>query len=133
MRQSFVLFNGNDKKLILENATHPCPGCKRQDTVQLTRSEKNWIVFNRRIELPNSMRVRYECRKCRWKNETLPDDDPSFQIPTASCPNDYGHDMGRCCSSIMSSSSFMSATSSLYPGSIADANIYKKRASYGYL
>lgn len=41
------------------------------------------MILNRRIELPNSMRVRYECRKCHWKNETLPDDDPLYQsIPT---------------------------------------------------
>jgi hypothetical protein len=36
------------------------------------------------------MRVRYECRKCHWKNETLPDDDPSFQaIPRYSEEVDY--------------------------------------------
>lgn len=88
-------------------------------------------MFNKRIELPNSMRVRYECRKCSWKNETLPDDDPLFQtIPATSCVDYYGHDISNCYSSIISSS--MSAKSSLYPGSIADTNVYKKRASYGY-
>lgn len=132
MSQSFILVGGNDKKLILENATHPCPRCKREDTVQLTRREKNLILFNKRIELPNSMRVRYECRTCNWKNETLPDDDPLFQA--ISCRNEEETQYRQeCYSSIISSS--MSANSSMYPGSIADAtqqSIFKKRASYTY-
>ncbi|KAK4516952.1 uncharacterized protein ATC70_000280 [Mucor velutinosus] len=70
----------NDRKIKLENATHPCPRCKKPDTVQLTRYENEWIVFNRRVALPNNMNVRYECNQCKWKNQILPEGDPSDKL-----------------------------------------------------
>ncbi|GAN01352.1 hypothetical protein MAM1_0006d00785 [Mucor ambiguus] len=78
------LVGGNDRKIKLENATHPCPRCKRPDTVQLTRYENELIVFNRRIALPNNMNVRYECNQCKWKNQCLPESDPSNQLMLSS-------------------------------------------------
>ncbi|KAI8885106.1 hypothetical protein K501DRAFT_271010 [Backusella circina FSU 941] len=75
MSKCFVLLGGHAKKIRLENGSHSCPKCKRPDTVQLTRCETEIIIFNRKIEFPNNMRVRYECRTCRWKNNTLPEDD----------------------------------------------------------
>lgn len=74
------LVGGNDRKIKLENATHPCPRCKRPNTVQLTRYENELIVFNRKIALPNNMNVRYECNQCKWKNQNLPENDPSNQL-----------------------------------------------------
>ncbi|RCH87059.1 hypothetical protein CU098_000906, partial [Rhizopus stolonifer] len=79
MSQCFVLVGGNDRKILLENTTHPCPRCKRDGTVQLTRFENELILFNKHFDLPNHMQVRYACRVCHWKNENLPDDDPFFQ------------------------------------------------------
>lgn len=78
------LVGGNDRKIKLENATHPCPRCKKPDTVQLTRYENELIVFNRRIALPNNMNVRYECNQCKWKNESLPENDPSNKLMLSS-------------------------------------------------
>ncbi|CAO3631004.1 unnamed protein product [Mucor hiemalis] len=113
MSQSFIILGGNDKKLILENATHPCPRCKKADTVQLTRSETFLIVFNKKIELPNKMRVRYECQKCHWKNETLPDDDPSFQSIPDIIEEEFTHNHNRQYSIGCSSfESYATATSS---------------------
>ncbi|CAO3635524.1 unnamed protein product [Mucor fragilis] len=80
MSQYFVLLGGNDRKIKLENATHPCPRCKKPDTVQLTRYENELIIFNRRIALPNNMSVRYECNQCKWKNQSLPESDPSYKL-----------------------------------------------------
>ncbi|KAI7906811.1 uncharacterized protein BX663DRAFT_419666, partial [Cokeromyces recurvatus] len=61
------------RKIYLENATHPCPRCKKLDTVQLTRFENELIICNKRIGLPNNMSVRYACKSCNWKNDSLPD------------------------------------------------------------
>jgi S-adenosylmethionine:tRNA-ribosyltransferase-isomerase (queuine synthetase) len=71
---------GNDRKILLEKATHPCPRCSRPDTVQLTRFESELILFNKRIALPRNMTVRYACKVCKWRNKALPDDDPSFAM-----------------------------------------------------
>ncbi|KAI9497774.1 hypothetical protein BDB00DRAFT_745644, partial [Zychaea mexicana] len=68
----FVIVGNSGKKISLEHASHPCPKCKADASVQLTRSEKQLIVLNKRIA--NNMRVRYECSKCNWKNEELPYD-----------------------------------------------------------
>ncbi|ORZ00192.1 hypothetical protein BCR43DRAFT_521265 [Syncephalastrum racemosum] len=72
MPGSFVIVGNSGKKISLEHACHPCPRCKSEASVQLTRSEKQIIVLNKRIA--NNMRVRYECSKCNWKNEELPYD-----------------------------------------------------------
>ncbi|KAL0097958.1 hypothetical protein J3Q64DRAFT_1716049 [Phycomyces blakesleeanus] len=69
---SFVIVANPGKKISLEHATHPCPRCKHQSSVQLTRSEKQIIVLNKRIS--DNTSVRYECSQCRWKNEELPYD-----------------------------------------------------------
>ncbi|KAI8098080.1 uncharacterized protein B0P05DRAFT_523327 [Gilbertella persicaria] len=67
---NFTIVSTPGKRISLEKASHPCPKCRHQASVQLIRSERQWIVFNKCIS--NSMRVRYECSKCRWKNEELP-------------------------------------------------------------
>ncbi|KAI8576285.1 hypothetical protein K450DRAFT_257541 [Umbelopsis ramanniana AG] len=69
---SFVLVGGADKKISLEHQGHPCPRCKSHDSVQLTRSETQFIVFNVRVGKPNNMRVRYECANCSWNGKVLP-------------------------------------------------------------
>lgn len=129
---NFTLVGGKDKKLVLENATHPCPGCKRTNTVQLTRIEKRLVIMNRRIELPNSMRVRYECRKCQWKNETLPDDDPLYQ----SIPNEENERLSPYLrkdsisqSSIVSTSSISEGSSLYLSVSINESTNYYKRSN----
>ncbi|KAI8371606.1 uncharacterized protein BYT42DRAFT_580843 [Radiomyces spectabilis] len=76
MTGSFVLVSNSGKKISLEHASHPCPKCKSEASVQLMRSEKQLILLNKRIA--NNMRVRYECNKCKWKNEELPYDDDSL-------------------------------------------------------
>jgi Zn ribbon nucleic-acid-binding protein len=68
----FVIVGGADKKISLEHQGHPCPRCKLQDSVQLTRSEKQLILMNKRVGKPNNMRVRYECAHCSWNGKTLP-------------------------------------------------------------
>ncbi|CAO0799992.1 unnamed protein product [Mucor circinelloides] len=68
----FVLVSNSGKKISLEHASHPCPRCKNQSSVQLTRSEKSLIVLNKRITDNSS--VRYECSQCKWKNQMLPYD-----------------------------------------------------------
>ncbi|GAB5586056.1 hypothetical protein Unana1_00956 [Umbelopsis nana] len=68
----FVIVGGADKKISLEQQGHPCPRCKSQDSVQLTRSEKQLIVLNKPVGKPNNMRVRYECANCSWNGKTLP-------------------------------------------------------------
>lgn len=68
----FVLVSNSGKKISLEHASHPCPRCKNQNSVQLTRSEKSLIVLNKRIT--DNSRVRYECSQCKWKNQMLPYD-----------------------------------------------------------
>ena len=78
------IVGGNNRKIKLENATHPCPRCKKPDTVQLTRYENELIIFNRRIALPNNMNVRYECNQCKWKDQNLPENDPSNQLMLSS-------------------------------------------------
>ncbi|KAI9026522.1 hypothetical protein CLU79DRAFT_742131 [Phycomyces nitens] len=69
---NLLLVANPGKKISLEHATHPCPRCKHQSSVQLTRSEKQIIVLNKRIS--DNTSVRYECSQCRWKNEELPYD-----------------------------------------------------------
>ncbi|KAG0173842.1 hypothetical protein DFQ28_002549 [Apophysomyces sp. BC1034] len=76
MAGSFVIVGNPGKKISLERASHPCPRCKHL-SVQLTRSEKQLIVLNKRIA--NNMSVRYECSNCKWKNEELPDDDTDLR------------------------------------------------------
>lgn len=68
----FVLVSNSGKKISLEHASHPCPKCKKQNSVQLTRSEKSLIVLNKRIT--DNSTVRYECSHCKWKNQMLPFD-----------------------------------------------------------
>ncbi|KAI9314102.1 hypothetical protein BX666DRAFT_2139681 [Dichotomocladium elegans] len=69
---TFTFVGGHDKKIPLEQQYHPCPRCN-QASVQLTRSESHLILFNRHIGKTSNMRVRYECSRCGWKNEQLPD------------------------------------------------------------
>lgn len=136
------IVGGNDKKLILENSAHPCPKCKKLDTVQLTRSETCIIIFNKRIELPNSMRVRYECRMCHWKNETLPDDDPSYQtIPKYNEEEDYSetdrqNSTGTVYCSVISSSTSINSYSSIASNKkqqAQDRRLYRKHTTVSYL
>jgi hypothetical protein len=68
----FILLSNSGKKISLEHATHPCPRCKNQNSVQLTRSEKSLILLNKR--LTDNTTVRYECSQCKWKNQNLPFD-----------------------------------------------------------
>lgn len=68
----FILLSNAGKKISLEQAYHPCPKCKSQNSVQLTRSEKSFIVLNKIISENSS--VRYECSQCKWKNQMLPQD-----------------------------------------------------------
>lgn len=68
----FILVSNSGKKISLEHACHPCPRCKNQNSVQLTRSEKSLIVLNKRIT--DNSTVRYECSQCKWKNQMLPHD-----------------------------------------------------------
>ncbi|KAI9265048.1 hypothetical protein BDA99DRAFT_507533 [Phascolomyces articulosus] len=68
----FTIVGGHDKKIPLEQQYHPCPRCARP-TVQLTRSETQFVIFNQKIGKSTNMRVRYECNICGWKNENLPD------------------------------------------------------------
>ncbi|CEJ04387.1 hypothetical protein RMCBS344292_18350 [Rhizopus microsporus] len=68
----FILVSNSGKKISLEQAYHPCPKCKNQSSVQLTRSEKSFIFLNKRIT--ENSRVRYECSQCKWKNQMLPYD-----------------------------------------------------------
>ncbi|SAM05900.1 hypothetical protein [Absidia glauca] len=67
---SFIFASKSGRKISLENASHPCPQCKSPASVQLTRSERQLILLNRRIKDTNS--VRYECNECGWKNAELP-------------------------------------------------------------
>ncbi|KAI7859146.1 hypothetical protein BDC45DRAFT_256843 [Circinella umbellata] len=69
---TFTIVGGHDKKIPLEQQYHPCPRCARP-TVQLTRSETQFVIFNQKIGKSTNMRVRYECNICGWKNENLPD------------------------------------------------------------
>ncbi|KAH8554561.1 hypothetical protein BGW37DRAFT_420732 [Umbelopsis sp. PMI_123] len=69
---SFVIVGGADKKISLEHQGHPCPRCKSQGSVQLTRSETQLILLNVRVGKPSHMRVRYECSKCSWNGKILP-------------------------------------------------------------
>lgn len=67
----FIILSNSGKKISLEQAYHPCPKCKHQNSVQLTRSEKSFVLLNKRISENSS--VRYECSQCKWKNQTLPE------------------------------------------------------------
>ncbi|KAI7898157.1 uncharacterized protein BX663DRAFT_525879 [Cokeromyces recurvatus] len=58
------------KKISLEYDFHPCPKCNHCASVRLIRSEKRFILFNKCIY--NVMRVRYECSRCNWRNQELP-------------------------------------------------------------
>ncbi|KAI8374431.1 uncharacterized protein BYT42DRAFT_518120 [Radiomyces spectabilis] len=73
MSASFVLLGGQDKKISLEQQRHPCPRCKHESSVQLTRCETQLVIFNKHVGKPNKMRVRYECSECGWKAESLPE------------------------------------------------------------
>lgn len=66
----FILVSNNGKKISLEQAYHPCPKCKNENSVQLTRSEKSFILLNKIIS--ENSTVRYECSQCKWKNQMLP-------------------------------------------------------------
>ncbi|KAI8877017.1 hypothetical protein K501DRAFT_128205, partial [Backusella circina FSU 941] len=66
---SFPLVKKPRKKISLEQSIHQCPKCK-QTSVQLMRSEKRWMLFNKCII--NDMKVRYECSRCSWRNSELP-------------------------------------------------------------
>ncbi|KAG0749210.1 hypothetical protein G6F57_001903 [Rhizopus arrhizus] len=72
MAGSFNFVKAPGKKISLEQTGHPCPGCKQSSSVRLTRSERQWILFNKCIS--NVVRVRYECSQCKWRNEELPFD-----------------------------------------------------------
>ncbi|ORX60670.1 hypothetical protein DM01DRAFT_1404897 [Hesseltinella vesiculosa] len=67
----FVVAGRSGKKVVLEHLGHPCPKCKALATVQLTRTERQLILFNRRIK--DTATVRYECHACDWKNRSLPE------------------------------------------------------------
>jgi hypothetical protein len=69
MGGSFLFVKKPGKKISLEHSSHQCPKCK-QTSVQLMRSEKRWMVFNKCIA--NDMKVRYECSRCSWRNTELP-------------------------------------------------------------
>ncbi|KAI9276452.1 hypothetical protein BY458DRAFT_505965 [Sporodiniella umbellata] len=71
----FILVSNSGKKISLEHTYHACPKCKNENSVQLTRSEKSFIFLNRVITENSS--VRYECSQCKWKNQTLPLQQPS--------------------------------------------------------
>ncbi|KAH8556885.1 hypothetical protein BGW37DRAFT_474630 [Umbelopsis sp. PMI_123] len=73
MAGSFVLFGGSDKKIPLEQQTHQCPRCGDPSSVKLTRTETQMVVLGKTIGKPGNMRVRYECQKCKWKNDKLPE------------------------------------------------------------
>jgi hypothetical protein len=68
----YIIVSKPGKKISLERTSHPCPKCKHHASVQLIRSERQWIVFNKCVS--SIMRVRYECSRCNWKNEELPFD-----------------------------------------------------------
>ncbi|CAO3639668.1 unnamed protein product [Cunninghamella blakesleeana] len=76
---SFILVSKTGKKISLENVAHPCPQCKHHASVQLTRSERQLIVLNKRIKETTS--VKYKCTECRWKDSELPsnEDDSTLQ------------------------------------------------------
>lgn len=76
MAGSFRIVSKPGKKISLERSSHRCPKCKHSASVQLIRSEKQWLVFNKCIS--NVMRVRYECSKCNWRNNELPYQDDNF-------------------------------------------------------
>ncbi|CAO3596279.1 unnamed protein product [Absidia cylindrospora] len=67
---TFIFASKSGRKISLENVSHPCPQCKHIASVQLTRSERQLILLNKRIKDTNS--VRYECSECGWKNTELP-------------------------------------------------------------
>ncbi|KAI8986390.1 hypothetical protein BDB01DRAFT_785484 [Pilobolus umbonatus] len=78
MMESLTLVNKWGRRISLEHNSHPCPKCKHHASVRLTRYERKWTVLNKCISY--MIRVSYECGKCKWKNEELPD------FPT----NNYG-------------------------------------------
>ncbi|CAO3636939.1 unnamed protein product [Cunninghamella echinulata] len=71
----FILVSKSGKKIALENTAHPCPQCKNHASVQLTRSERQFILLNKRIK--DSTSVKYECHHCHWKDSQLPNNDIS--------------------------------------------------------
>ncbi|KAI9473699.1 MAG: hypothetical protein EXX96DRAFT_579003 [Benjaminiella poitrasii] len=70
MLSSFKFVSKPGKKISLERTSHPCPKCKHHASVQLIRSEKRLILFNKCVS--SIIRVRYECSQCTWRNEELP-------------------------------------------------------------
>ncbi|KAI9479528.1 hypothetical protein BDB00DRAFT_858705 [Zychaea mexicana] len=88
---TFTLVGGHDKKIPLEQQYHPCPRCDRP-TVQLTRSETQFVIFNQKIGKSTNMRVRYECQICGWKNENLPDNPNDRSYSSWEDETDNNHD-----------------------------------------
>ncbi|CAO3614211.1 unnamed protein product [Mucor hiemalis] len=80
MAGTFKIVSKPGRKISLERSSHRCPKCKHCASVQLIRSEKQWLLFNKCIS--SVMRVRYECSKCNWHNDELPyqDDDINSTI-----------------------------------------------------
>lgn len=72
MTGSLKFVRNPSKKVLLEQKAHACPKCKHAESVMLTRSERQWILFNQCVS--NMVRVQYECSRCSWKNQELPFD-----------------------------------------------------------
>lgn len=70
---SYTKVGGSDKKISLEQQTHQCPRCRDLTSVKLTRIETQLVVLGKSIGKPGNMRVRYECEKCKWKSDKLPE------------------------------------------------------------
>jgi hypothetical protein len=70
---TFYIVGGSDKKISLEQQTHQCPRCRDATSVKLTRIETQLVVLGKSIGKPGNMRVRYECEKCKWKSDKLPE------------------------------------------------------------
>ncbi|KAI8344147.1 hypothetical protein BC941DRAFT_342146, partial [Chlamydoabsidia padenii] len=66
------------RKVSLDHTSHPCPHCHHNASVRLVRSERQLVLFNRRVRDSNS--VRYECDQCRWKNTELPTETTKSQL-----------------------------------------------------
>lgn len=70
---SLVSVGGSDKKIPLEQQTHQCPRCRAPSSVKLTRIETQLVVLGKTVGKPGNMRVRYECERCKWKSDKLPE------------------------------------------------------------
>ncbi|KAI8330001.1 hypothetical protein EDC96DRAFT_528915 [Choanephora cucurbitarum] len=98
---NFTIVSTPGKKISLERNSHPCPKCRHHASVQLMRSERQFILFNKCIS--NSMRVRYECSKCKWKNEELPSYPEEFSYLPSEDELLFGYTMDTDSSSHISS------------------------------